>query len=200
MVKPAYIAVDGLDGCGKSTLLKKLADYLDKRGIKNKRMSMLGSGLIRDAVLSEKRHPDVELLLFVAASIETSNQVQQHLNLGYTVLMDRSPLTLHAYQGAGRNRLSRVSQLYEYFPIVEPDVMFYLSSPIEVLEERLLLRGKLNHLDDESFQFKHAVKNFFDTAAEGGFERFKTVDATLNQEEVLQQVLNHLQETKMLSL
>lgn len=187
-----YIAVDGLDGCGKTTLIKNLSEELTQRGIRNVCLSMLGPGPLRDMVLTQPLQTHIELLLLRAAAIEVSLKVKELLAEGVTVLMDRSQLSFLGYQGAGRQEGPRAFRLIQDFPLaVDPDIVFYLKAPLGVLNERIIGRGGMDHIDKEDDQFKERVADLFDSM-QGKITGMITLDAQQSQEELVEQAIKHI--------
>lgn len=197
MVK--YIAVDGLDGCGKSTLITNLSKELTNRGIRHQRLSMLSPGPIRSMILEAPLHPHIELLLLRAAALEASLAAQSLVADGITVLMDRSQLSFLGYQGAGRKEGPRTFRLVQDFPLaLDPDLVFYLKAPLDVLEQRIDGRGSPDHIDSEEREFKERAMDLFDSM-EGKLKGLVTLDAQLPPQTLTEQAMKYIQKREAVS-
>lgn len=88
------IAFEGIDGCGKDTQIKLLSDYLTKTGkdhvVINSYSSELLSKIIRSKLKDDNTDNRQLAALFIAEQYEHLKTIQQALNDGKIVILNRS--------------------------------------------------------------------------------------------------------------
>ncbi|PIR04899.1 MAG: thymidylate kinase, partial [Candidatus Liptonbacteria bacterium CG11_big_fil_rev_8_21_14_0_20_35_14] len=149
MTKGKLIVIDGIDGSGKATQIKLLETRLKKEKIKVKTIDfpryqdnffgkLIGkylSGIYGDFI---KVAPRLASVLYAADRFESSQQIQNWLNLGFTVLADRYATANQIHQGGKISNLKERKDFlkwldtmeYEIFKIPKPDLVIYLDLPL----------------------------------------------------------------------
>jgi len=100
------IVLDGINGCGKSTIAKMLVDILPNKYTAMKPVVLRdpGSTPAGEAIRKLVKDPDLPLtttaqvLLFTAARNEMLSQVNEYVELGHWVIIDRWWYSTYAYQ------------------------------------------------------------------------------------------------------
>ncbi len=97
------IAFDGPDGVGKSSQLKLLANYLLGKGYKVFKTrsaggTPIGVALRAASLLNVPRQPETDLYISLAGQTDVGYQIKNRKSTGEIILVDRSPLTIIAYQ------------------------------------------------------------------------------------------------------
>lgn len=144
------IVIEGTDGSGKSTQIELL-----KRSIENQSYGVMvsewkTSKLIADVIDDAK---DRNLLnattfsLIYAADFadRLENQIIPALKSGFIVLLDRYTYTAFTRDVVRGQDIEWVKQLYDYAP--EPDLVFYLDMPVDVLLKRIIGTTGFNYYE-----------------------------------------------------
>lgn len=135
------IVIEGTDGSGKSTQLELL-----KRSIQDKsygvmvsewKTSRLIANVIDDAKDRNLLNATTYSLLYAADFADRlENQIIPALKSGFIVLLDRYFYTALARDVVRGQNIEWVKNLYEYAP--EPDLVFYLDMPVDILLKRII--------------------------------------------------------------
>jgi len=144
------IVIEGTDGSGKSTQLELL-----KRSIQDKsygvmvsewKTSRLIAKVIDDAKERNLLNATTYSLLYAADFADRlENQIIPALKSGFVVLLDRYYYTALARDVVRGQDINWVKNLYDYAP--EPDLVFYLDMPVEVLLKRIIGTTGLNYYE-----------------------------------------------------
>lgn len=147
--QPALIMFDGPDGVGKTTQLELVAAALQDQDYKVFTSHMLGgsetSEAIRELILSDlPRSAETNLHLSLAAYYALLEVVADKRRQGYIVLIDRSPLSLIAYQvyGDGLDQEGGFTACDQIISAFEPSAVFIYLAPKEQLQNRRRERSK----------------------------------------------------------
>jgi len=195
------ITFEGPEGSGKTTLIDAIAARLTAQGeqpllIREPGGTDLGER-IRNILLdtaSEGMCAETELLLMVASRAQlVREKIAPALAAGMIILCDRFADASVAYQGYGRDlgenmvhSLNRVA-LGE----LQPDLTFLCLLPPAAGQARLQNRAT-DRLDRETAAFHQKVYEGYQAMAVSGEMRFKVIDASVSQEEMLAATLGHL--------
>lgn len=202
-----FVTFEGIDGAGKSTQIDKLKIYLEENNIQYICTREPGgceiSEQIRDLILSTKSDLGSigELFLYFAARAEHIRQViKPALEAGKWVICDRFADSTFAYQGAGRqlngNGLD-ISKMKEINNIaadgISPDLTILLDISVEKSLERRQARGKsADRLEQNDREFFENVRNSFLKLAKYEPKRFLVIDATLNENEIFEKIVERI--------
>lgn len=177
--RSTVIAVDGPDNVGKTTQIRLLAEYLQQRGKKAHLTKSLGGSPISEALRKVSlanipRPPETDLYISLAASAALAYDVESHQQRGEIVIIDRSPLSIIAYQAYG-SRLPQRQDAYDgaekMLQFIGLGAVFLLSAPVDVLNNRKKLREKSskaennNYYENQNAAFHARVRKGYEAAA-----------------------------------
>ncbi len=191
------IVIEGTDGSGKSTQLELL-----KRSIQDKsygvmvsewKTSRLIANVIDDAKERNLLNATTYSLLYAADFADRlENQIIPALKSGFIVLLDRYYYTALARDVVRGQDINWVKNLYDYAP--EPDLIFYLDMPVDVLLKRIIGTTGLNYYEsgrDVGFStdfyksFKIYQQKCLDEYNNMKAEyNFKSIDGTMSIDEI----------------
>ncbi len=194
------ITFEGIDGSGKSTQISLLKDHLSESGKEVKVLREPGgtdiSELIRGMLLNPEIdiNPVTELLLFSSARSQLiAEKVKPLLAKGVVVILDRFYDSTTAYQGYGRKSIP-IDQVHQINKIasheIAPDVTFYLRLSLEESAKRTAHMQK-DRMEQSGIEFFENVIKGFDELSESE-ERFVTIDASKNVDEVHDLIVSNL--------
>lgn len=194
------ITFEGIDGSGKSTQISLLKEHLSKSGKEVQVLREPGgtdiSELIRGMLLNPEIEidPVTELLLFSSARSQLiAEKVKPLLAKGVVVILDRFYDSTTAYQGYGRKSIP-IDQVHQINKIasheIAPDVTFYLRLSLEESAKRTAHMQK-DRMEQSGIEFFQNVIKGFDELSKSE-ERFVTIDASKNVEEVHDLILSKL--------
>jgi len=179
------IVIDGIDGSGKATQVKLLVARLRRLKVKVKTIDfpryytnffgkLIGeylSGIYGDFIQTD---PRVASVLYAADRFESSRQIKQWLDAGYTVIADRYVSANQIHQGGKiedtKKRQTFLTWLdvmeYKVFKISRPNLIIYLDVPFEVSREWLqqkvakrkkgYLKGRKDVAEDNLLHLKNS--------------------------------------------
>ena len=135
------VVIEGTDGSGKSTQLELLKKYLQDQSygvmVSEWKTSRLIADVIDDAKERNLLNATTYSLLYAADFADRlENQIIPALKSGFVVLLDRYYYTALARDVVRGQDIEWVKNLYEYAP--EPDLIFYLDMPVDVLLKRII--------------------------------------------------------------
>lgn len=135
------IVIEGTDGSGKSTQLELLKKSIQDKSygvmVSEWKTSRLIANVIDDAKERNLLNATTYSLLYAADFADRlENQIIPALKSGFIVLLDRYFYTALARDVVRGQNIEWVKNLYEYAP--EPDLVFYLDMPVDVLLKRII--------------------------------------------------------------
>lgn len=135
------IVIEGTDGSGKSTQLELLKKSIQDKSygvmVSEWKTSRLIANVIDDAKERNLLNATTYSLLYAADFVDRlENQIIPALKSGFIVLLDRYFYTALARDVVRGQDIEWVKNLYEYAP--EPDLVFYLDMPVDVLLKRII--------------------------------------------------------------
>ncbi|MEI6316323.1 MAG: dTMP kinase [bacterium] len=152
--KGKLIVIDGTDGSGKATQVALLAERLKKEGRtvktvdfpeyeKNFFGKFIGECLTEEKYNFKGTHPKIVSALFAADRWESKKQISEWLAKGYVVIANRYVSANQIHQGgkvhSQKERREFLTWLdtmeHSVFQIPRPDVVFYLSLPISIVNK-----------------------------------------------------------------
>lgn len=181
-----FISIDGIEGAGKSTQMAFINQYLQQRNIPTLLTREPGGSpmaeKIRNLLLDNTSIMDYKtelLLMFAARNDHIQTTIKPALTQGFWVLSDRFSDASYAYQGGGRGlSLDYISQVNSAtINGFCPDLSLFLDIPIEVVIQRITLRGQLDRFEQEDKAFFHRVRQVFLARAKQAPKRIKLIDA-----------------------
>ena len=144
------IVIEGTDGSGKSTQLQLLKKSIQAKSygvmVSEWKTSRLIAGVIDDAKDRNLLNATTYSLLYAADFADRlENQIIPALKSGFIVLLDRYYYTALARDVVRGQDIEWVKNLYDYAP--EPDLVFYLDMPVDVLLKRIIGTTGLNYYE-----------------------------------------------------
>ena len=135
------IVIEGTDGSGKSTQLELLKKSIQAQSygvmVSEWKTSRLIANVIDDAKDRNLLNATTYSLLYAADFADRlENQIIPALKSGFIVLLDRYYYTALARDVVRGQDIEWVKNLYDYAP--EPDLVFYLDMPVDVLLKRII--------------------------------------------------------------
>ena len=135
------IVIEGTDGSGKSTQLELLKRAIQDQSygviVSEWKTSRLIANVIDDAKERNLLNATTYSLLYAADFADRlENKIIPALKSGFIVLLDRYYYTALARDVVRGQNMEWVKNLYEYAP--DPDLIFYLDMPVDVLLKRII--------------------------------------------------------------
>jgi len=207
-----FVVFEGLDGSGKSTLMRAFKAYLAQ--LNQGFLEVFDPGgtpigdKIRQVLLAKDDVPSVEaeLLLYQASRAElVSKLIKPALKSGEWVVSDRFYQSTLAFQGFGRGiSIDQIKWLNVYATGgLEPDVVVWVNTPIEVCGERLQKRKsegeELSRLDEEKQVFHQKVFEGYKALSEepAGKTKWIVLDGRKTPEELSADLIASFQKVKV---
>ncbi len=202
--KGLFITLEGGEGAGKSTQNKRIVEWLTNRGLQVVEAREPGGTKVSEQirkVLLDTRNAGLNataelLLMFAARSQLVEEVILPALAKRQVVVCDRFADASYAYQGGGRElgpeAVATVEQLV--LGALQPDLTLLFDVPVNVGMTRVAGRGEADRFELESVRFFERVRNAYLARAKAHPERFRVIDASLNEQQVWMQVKAVLEE------
>ena len=204
--KGLLIVIEGTDGSGKSTQIEKLRRWIEDKSygcmVSEWKPSRLIANVIDDAKDRNLLNATTFSLLYAADFADRlENTIIPALDSGFVVLLDRYTYTAFARDVVRGLNIDWVKQLYNYAP--EPDLVFYLDMPIDVLLKRVIGTTGLDYWESgrdiglstdfyESFKIYQAkcLEEYNKMKPE---YNFVSIDGTLPREDIHNKMIEHVE-------
>ena len=204
--KGLLIVIEGTDGSGKSTQIEKLRRWIEDKSygcmVSEWKTSRLIANVIDDAKDRNLLNATTFSLLYAADFADRlENTIIPALDSGFFVLLDRYTYTAFARDVVRGLNIDWVKQLYNYAP--EPDLVFYLDMPIDVLLKRVIGTTGLDYWESgrdiglstdfyESFKIYQAkcLEEYNKMKPE---YNFVSIDGTLPREDIHNKMIEHVE-------
>jgi dTMP kinase len=207
-----FITFEGIEGSGKTTQIKHVAEFLKRRGhdciiTREPGGTKIGEK-IRSILLDPKSKdmdPLTELLLYIADRSQHINElVKPLLTEGKTVLCDRFYDATMAYQGFARglyiNLIKRLNKLI--LEDLKPDITILLDLSPEIGLSRAwkqIDKGTRESIEtrfeEERLSFHKKVREGYLELARLEPERFRVIDASMDENQVQEEIIKILLES-----
>lgn len=190
-MKGKLIVIDGTDGSGKATQVGKLKERLVNEGYKVQSLDFpryydnffgkfIGEALKGDYGNWAKIHPKLASIAYAADRYESSQQIQQWLDQGSIVILDRYVSSNQIHQGGkidDENERREFMQWldtmeHEVFGIPRPDAILYLDVSVEITQELLVKKGNQEskkYLEGQGDQHENNIEHL-EAARESGLK------------------------------
>ena len=217
MPRGLFITLEGLDGSGKTTQIKRLAIWLEKRGLKPLITRQPGGTVtgdrIREILLDSRSTgvaPMAEMaLMFADRAQAIAEVIEPALEAGKIVLCDRFTDSTEAYQGGGRGLGSEaVLELHRLVcGNLQPDLTLLLLPSFDASLARARRRntreeaqtGKNeNRFEQEQDAFHFRVWEKYREIAAREAERVVLVAGDLSIDEIHEQIVEAVAERLLL--
>ena len=192
-----FITLEGPEGSGKTSQLPTLAGYLRAAGydvlVTREPGGTAVGDQIREILMNLQNVsiiPRTEILLFLAARAQHVDEViRPALGAGKVVLCDRFGDSTLAYQGFGhKTDLETLQALLEFSTDgLKPDLTLLVDVPVEMgMTRKHDNSSEWNRLDAYALAFHERVRQGYLALAEAEPERWITIDATKDKDNVQQ--------------
>ena len=202
--KGFFISLEGGEGAGKSTQNKRIIDWLAGQGLEVVEAREPGGTVVSEQirrVLLDTRNAGLGamaelLLMFAARSQLVQEVIVPALADGKVIVCDRFADASYAYQGGGRELGAEAVEVVEKLVLkgLQPDMTLLFDIPVEKGMKRVAGRGEADRFEVESIRFFERVRAAYLERAAANPQRFRIIDASLDEEQVWLQVRNILQE------
>jgi dTMP kinase len=197
-LKPLFITVEGIEGAGKSSNIAFTESLLRSHGhdvllTREPGGTPLGEEL-RELLLGHRHdgmHDLTELLLMFAARAEhLHGKILPALESGKWVICDRFTDATYAYQGGGRQLDTSAIVTLENLVqgSTRPDLTLLLDLPVETGLARAAKRSEPDRFERQKLEFFQRVRQAYLEIARQQPARVKVVDASLELDQVQQQI------------
>ncbi len=193
-----FLTIEGGEGVGKSTNLAFVTARLEKAGIPFITTREPGgtelAEEIRQLLLTPRTESMTELtellLVFAARAQHLEARIKPAIAAGQWVVCDRFTDATYAYQGGGRGlSLDVIAQLEALVQgSLRPDFTLLLDAPVALGMSRAEERGALDRFEQEQQAFFEKVRAAYLTLAEENAERYRLIDASVELDQVQQQL------------
>lgn len=163
---------DGPDGIGKTTQLQLVAVSLEKQGYtvfktKTHGGTPIGEALREVSLSPLNRSALTDLYISLAMHSELAGIMNEKKQQGSIVLVDRSPLSIVAYQsfGSGLDKEFTFDVVDMDLQFFKPDLLIVYQAPLTVSLGRMQARNEESNAKKEFFENK--PKDYFRRVAEG---------------------------------
>jgi dTMP kinase len=213
MARGQFITLEGLDGSGKTTQIKRLASWMDKRGIQTVVTRQPGGTATGDRIRallldsgSTPLAPMTEMaLMFADRAQAIAEIIEPALAAGRVVLCDRFTDSTEAYQGGGRQLGSeRVLELHRLVcGDLQPDLTLLLLPALDASLARARRRNEKhaartgqdeNRFEQEQGEFFRRVWEKYGEIARREPDRVVLIEGNLSIDEVHEQIVEAVSE------
>ena len=195
-----FISFEGIEGSGKSSLIKNLKNYyknhaLDVFFTKEPGGTELGEK-IREILLdpTSKIDPSSELFLLMADRVHhVKNKINPNLNENKIVFCDRYIDSTIAYQGGGRDLDDKdIEGMIKMLKLPIPDLTILLDVPVETGLKRAKERSELDRFEKEDIDFHKKIRQSYLNLQKKYPDRIIIFNASMNENDVFEEVLNYI--------
>jgi dTMP kinase len=207
----ALLVIEGLDGAGKSTQVQLLKEYLKARGLKYEYLHFprTDSPVYGDLIARFLRgelgdnnnvNPYLVALIYAGDRADSKQMLENWLNQGITVILDRYVYSNIAYQCAKLPDWEQKTALkkwileteFEYFKLPKPDLNIFLDVPFDFTKRKLTEnrtgtdRSYLNgqrDIHEEDLDFQSRVRDIY--VSLDGEEYFTRIDCSKDAQTML---------------
>nr|WGO62756.1 hypothetical protein [Wadden Sea poxvirus] len=183
MKRGLFISIEGLDKVGKTTQCNKLLTYLINNGHKVEyfcfpaRFTDIGK-ILTSYLKFEKKLDDRTIhLLFSANRWEFASLLEERLNNGISIIVDRYVLSGVAYTSAKGIDINWCKQCDH--GLLKPDIVIFMKIDINILSTRLF--GEERY---ENISFQRLVNEKFKQIIKNESINFKIVNASKSIDEI----------------
>jgi dTMP kinase len=195
-----FISFEGIEGSGKSSLIKNLKNYyknhaLDVFFTKEPGGTELGEK-IREILLdpTSEIDPSSELFLLMADRVHhVKSKINPNLNENKIVFCDRYIDSTIAYQGGGRDLDDKdIEGMIKMLKLPIPDLTILLDVPVETGLMRAKERSELDRFEKEDIDFHKKIRQSYLNLQKKYPDRIIIFNASMNENDVFEEVLNYI--------
>lgn len=198
MKKGFFISLEGGEGAGKSTQNKRIVEWLTEHGKTVVETREPGGTYVSEQirqVLLDTRNAGLNataelLMMFAARSQLVQEVILPALGEDKVIVCDRFADASYAYQGGGRQLGAETVAVVEQLVLkdLQPDLTLLFDVPVDVGMTRVAGRGEADRFEVESVLFFERVRNTYLERASANPQRFRVIDASLDEAQVWLQV------------
>lgn len=199
------IVIEGTDGSGKSTQIGRLKRWIEDQSYGVMVSEWKTSKFIADAINDAKERnllnaTTFSLLYAADFADRLENIILPALKAGFVVILDRYVYTAYARDVVRGHNIEWLKNLYDYAP--EPDMVFYLDVPVEILLKRIIGTTGLDYWESgrdiglssdfyKSFQIYQGkcLEEYQKMIKEYGFI---SIDGTLSEKEIHKKIISEV--------
>lgn len=195
-----FIVFEGIDGSGKSTQCDLLYKYLLDNDVDAVRLLEPSNGEIGKkirTILSGDIIPPVskQVELFIKdRKDDVEKNILPALLDGKVVLMDRYYFSNAAYQGAQGIDPKTIIDKNLALDFPQPDIVYYLDIHPNAAFDRITARS--GDRKKEIFEKKELLQKIWNNFNQIANDKFKKIDATLNQNEISKIIIEDFESRK----
>jgi dTMP kinase len=206
-----FITFEGIEGSGKTTQIKLLADHLKGQGYdvvstREPGGTEIGNDIRKILLDAQNKHMAhaCEVLLYYAARAQHLKElIVPSLEAGKVVLCDRFVEATMAYQGYARGVDAVVLENLNQYVLagVKAKACLLFDLPVEVglgrakaRADQLEVDQREDRFENEQLEFHQKVRDGYLALAKKEPDRFCIIDASLNVEDLHQEVLRIISE------
>jgi dTMP kinase len=200
--KGFFISLEGGEGAGKSTQNRRIVEWLTEQGKTVVEAREPGGTVVSEQirqVLLDTRNAGLNataelLMMFAARSQLVQEVILPALADDKVIVCDRFADASYAYQGGGRQLGAETVAVVEQLVLrdLQPDLTLLFDVPVDVGMTRVAGRGESDRFEVESVRFFERVRNTYLDRASANPQRFRVIDASLDETQVWLQVENVL--------
>ncbi len=198
MKKGFFISLEGGEGAGKSTQNRRIVEWLTGHGKIVVETREPGGTVVSEQirqVLLDTRNAGLNataelLMMFAARSQLVQEVILPALADDKVIVCDRFADASYAYQGGGRQLGVETVAVVEQLVLkdLQPDLTLLFDVPVDVGMTRVAGRGEADRFEVESIRFFERVRNTYLERAWANPQRFRVIDASLDETKVWLQV------------
>lgn len=170
MHTPQIIVIDGPDGAGKTTQVQLLAEYFTEQGVgvhvtRASGGTPIGEELRKASLSPHERRPQTDIYISLAMHTELGFNLRARVNAGQTVIVDRSPLALIAYNTYGSQLPDRqfgVDSCKQLLKLWQIDHFIFMDASQQLLDARRSKRGHSDYFEMQNSAFHHRVRQGYE--------------------------------------
>ncbi len=201
------VVIEGTDGSGKSTQISKLKRWIEDQSYGAMVSEWKTSKFIADAINDAKERNLLNAttfsLLYAADFADRLEQVIiPALKAGFVVILDRYIYTAYVRDVVRGHDIEWLKNLYNYAP--EPDMVFYLDVPVEILLKRIIGTTGLDYWESGrdiglSSDFYESFRIYQDKCI-AEYQKMKqeynfiSIDGTLSEKEIHKKIISHVKD------
>jgi len=196
--KGFFISLEGGEGAGKSTQNRRIVEWLTGHGKIVVETREPGGTVVSEQirqVLLDTRNAGLNataelLMMFAARSQLVQEVILPALADDKVIVCDRFADASYAYQGGGRQLGVETVAVVEQLVLkdLQPDLTLLFDVPVDVGMTRVAGRGEADRFEVESIRFFERVRNTYLERAWANPQRFRVIDASLDETKVWLQV------------
>jgi deoxyribose-phosphate aldolase len=200
--KGKIIVFEGIDGAGCETQTDRIYEILKKNKIPVMKLSYpdyshpIGE-LIHQFLHKKIDFPlGIEFLLYFADFVKDIEKINNFVQKGGILLLNRYFSSTLAYQGAKGFNLRDAMEVAKIFKLAKPDLIFYLEISPETSIERKLKEKKVLDKNEANKKFLSLVSKEYQKLIKNNvFSKWVKINGEKSIEEVTDEILSYLKKT-----